>query len=152
MSAVQIRRAVADEAEKLSEIAWNAKAHWGYGEAMMNGWRDGLRFTAELIERWQVDVAIVDSAIAGVTALSFSDEMCEIEHLWVRPDRMGLGVGRALFEHAARAARRADASHLEVASDPHAEGFYVAMGMRRVGEIASTPPGRRIPHLRVDLT
>ena len=39
-------------------------------------------------------------------------------------------------------------THLEVDSDPHAEGFYRAMGMRRRGQASSgSIPGRMLPHL-----
>ena len=37
---------------------------------------------------------------------------------------------------------------LEVDCDPHAEGFYRAMGMRRAGQSSSGGhPGRMLPHL-----
>ena len=41
---------------------------------------------------------------------------------------------------------------MTVQSDPHAEGFYRAMGMERVGEVPSgSIPGRVLPKLRITL-
>ena len=41
---------------------------------------------------------------------------------------------------------------LEVDSDPHAEGFYRAMGMRRTGQASSgSIAGRMLPHLTKEL-
>jgi hypothetical protein len=53
-----------------------------------------------------------------------------------------------LWAHLEDAARAAGATRLEVDSDPHAEGFYRAMGMHRAGEAPSgSIPGRMLPHL-----
>ena len=41
---------------------------------------------------------------------------------------------------------------MSIQSDPYAEGFYLAMGAVRVGELESTvTPGRMLPLLRFDL-
>ena len=36
---------------------------------------------------------------------------------------------------------------LSIESDPHAEGFYLRLGARRIGEVPSTLPGRVLPLL-----
>ncbi len=66
--------------------------------------------------------------------------------MWVAPERVG-GGGAALFAHAVETARAEGASQLRISSDPNAEGFYVKMGARRVGEVPSRPPGRMLPLL-----
>jgi hypothetical protein len=38
---------------------------------------------------------------------------------------------------------------LEIISDPHAEGFYMAMGARRVGNIESSIAGRNLAVLEL---
>jgi hypothetical protein len=48
------------------------------------------------------------------------------------------GLGRRLWAHLPWTARAAGAMRLDVHSDPHAEAFYLAMGMRRIRE---APPG-----------
>jgi hypothetical protein len=57
------------------------------------------------------------------------------------------GVGARMFDHAVATLRAADAHVLRIASDPYAEGFYLRMGARRVGEWPSTPSGRTLPLL-----
>ncbi len=59
------------------------------------------------------------------------------------------GVGKALLRHALRTARENGALGLEVASDPHAEGFYRKLGARRIGVVPSHPEGRKLPLLRI---
>ena len=71
-----------------------------------------------------------------------------LEHLWVQPDSMGKGVGRALLQHAQGQAKTA----LLIDSDPHAEAFYIACGARRVARIpAPIPqqPDRFLPRMEL---
>jgi GNAT superfamily N-acetyltransferase len=76
-----------------------------------------------------------------------------LEHLWVTPEHMGTGVGRALFEHAVRRAASMGAETLKIEADPNAEGFYLRMGARRVGEITYPLNGqkRTLPLLVVEV-
>jgi predicted N-acetyltransferase YhbS len=73
--------------------------------------------------------------------------------MWIKPEHIGSGVGRALFcqvkEHAAGLNVRA----LEISSDPNAEGFYRRLGATRIGDVKSEIEGqpRVIPRMIVDL-
>ncbi|HEV8613886.1 MAG TPA: hypothetical protein VGU22_00180 [Methylomirabilota bacterium] len=71
----------------------------------------------------------------------------------MRPRFMGQGLGCALFADAIARMGRHGGRILWIESDPNAEGFYLAMGARRVGEIASDPDGngRVLPCLEVDV-
>lgn len=62
-------------------------------------------------------------------------------------EAIGQGIGAQLLAHAVLTMRRDGAGMLRIASDPNAEGFYVKMGARRVGEVPSRPDGRRLPLL-----
>jgi ribosomal protein S18 acetylase RimI-like enzyme len=89
----------------------------------------------------------------GFYALVGEGREIELEHLWVLPERMGAGVGRALFDHAIRRAASLGAEVLGVESDPNAEGFYRRMGATRVGEISYPIDGRErtLPLLVVEV-
>jgi ribosomal protein S18 acetylase RimI-like enzyme len=141
-SALEIHRAPPGDADALTRIAFAAKAHWGYPERWMERWRDALTITPEFIRRNEVHVATVEGEQAGFYALVGEGRRIELEHLWVLPERMGMGLGRALFEHAVRAAASLGAGVVGIEADPNAEGFYRRMGARRVGEIAYEIDGR----------
>jgi GNAT superfamily N-acetyltransferase len=141
-SGLEIQRAQPDAANTLTRIASAAKAHWGYPEQWMERWRDALTITPEFIRRNEVHVATVEGEQAGFYALVGEGRRIELEHLWVLPERMGAGVGRALFEHAVRTAASLGAGVVGIEADPNAEGFYRQMGARRVGEIVYEIDGR----------
>jgi N-acetylglutamate synthase-like GNAT family acetyltransferase len=150
---VQIRRARPDEADVLTEIAHAAKRHWGYPERWIEHWQADLTITPEFIARNEMYVAMIDEEVVGCCALVFSAALAELEHMWIRPQHMGTGVGRALFLHAQERAANLEISVLEISADPNAEGFYERMGARRIGEVQSEIEGqpRVLPRLSVDL-
>ena len=150
--AIEIRRAKPEEASTLSEIAVAAKRHWKYPEAWIEQWRDDLTISPEFIRDHEIFVAVVDAQIAGCCALVMTDGLAEIEHMWIKPEQMGGGVGRALFDHARRRAEERGANVLELSADPHAEGFYARMGAQRIGEVRADMDGERrvLPRMRIE--
>lgn len=151
---IQIRRAQPDEAEVLTEIAHAAKRHWNYPEHWIEQWQFDLTITPEFIAENEVFVAIIDGDIGGCCALVLTAALAEIEHMWIRPEHMGSGIGRALFEYAKQRAEVRGACVLELSADPNAEGFYARMGAKRIGEIKAGMTGdesRALPRMRIDL-
>lgn len=146
-----IRRARAEDALRLSEIAHDAKRYWGYSEDLMRLWQDDLTITPDFIARYPVYLACSEGEVSGFYALTIEGEIIELAHLWVHPPHMGGDIGRKLFFHALDTARDSGLTTLRIASDPHAEGFYRRMGARLVGRVPSRPEGRELPLLAFDL-
>lgn len=173
----RIRRAAADEAETLAplltELCRRSKAHWGYDPRLLARWADDLRVTPQDIARDVVLLAEVPTThgpdaggppaasarIAGFARITEGSRTtlaepapAQLKDLWVDPGDIGAGVGRALFVAAREVARTLSADQLLIVADPNAEGFYLRMGARRIGEEASEViDGRRLPILLLDL-
>ena len=152
---VRIIRARSADADTLTAIAFAAKRHWDYPLHWMEAWRDDLTIRPEFIAGQAQAVYTAQSAgkAVGFYALICTDSQAVLEHLWVLPEAMGRGIGRALFQHAVQQARSLGAATLEVTADPNAESFYLHMGARRVGEKTYQLEGqrRRLPHLALDI-
>ena len=144
---VDIRAARPTDAQRLTTIAHAAKRHWGYPEELISLWQADLTISPQFIIDFPVFCAVRDSEIVGFYALLHIGETFELEHLWVDPQHMGIGVGTLLFQHAVLTVRSMGGSVLNIASDPHAEGFYLRMGATCVGETPSKPEGRTLPLL-----
>jgi GNAT superfamily N-acetyltransferase len=149
VATVQIEAADPTDARRLTELAHAAKRHWGYDEGLIGLWAPDLTVTESFIRAHPVACAMRDGELVGFYALSNEGSTFELEHMWVEPRVIGSGVGRALFAHAIATTRALAGSVLRIASDPHAEGFYTAMGATRVGLIDARPEGRRLPLLEV---
>ena len=138
---VRIRPALVHEADLLSDIAVRAKAHWDYSPADLARWRGELVVAPSAIAARPTWVAQIDEQVLGFYQLQAGAAQWALEHLWVLPDRMGRGVGRALLRHAVRLAADRGAIALAIDADPHAEPFYLACGARRVGAVVAPVQG-----------
>lgn len=142
MNDVSLQSAQPADASVLTAIAHAAKRHWGYPEAWIARWTDSLTLTPDYFGRHPVVLARAGEAIVGFYALRFAADAAQLDHLWVLPAAMGQGLGRALFTHAASAARQQGATRLWVESDPYAEGFYQHLGMVRFGGVPAAMDGQ----------
>ncbi|MEP7248910.1 MAG: GNAT family N-acetyltransferase [Spartobacteria bacterium] len=149
-----IVRAQPSDGPHLSAIAWEAKAHWGYPPAWMEAWREQLTITPQFIAAHETFAAVLDGQAIGFAALGAADAARCLEHLWILPEHLGKGVGRALFSHAAEQSRASGARCLTIEADPNAEPFYLHLGAVRIGFTQTTAAGepRQLPLLNFDLT
>jgi len=149
---LKIRRANPNESEILTALAHAAKRHWRYPENWIEAWKAELTITQDFIADNEVFVAIVEGEIAGCCALVVNT-IAELEHMWIDPQLMGNGVGRALFEHATRRAQALGFRSLELSADPNAEGFYQHMGALKIGDMPAEVLGhsRLLPRMKVEL-
>jgi GNAT superfamily N-acetyltransferase len=150
---VEIFRAEPDDADTLTRIALAAKSYWGYPGRWIEQWQEALTITPKFITDNQVYVAVFEEEMGGFYALVERGREVELEHLWVLPEHIGTGIGRALFDHAVSKAAALGAAILSIEADPNAEGFYRRMGARRVGENVYEIEGhrRKLPLLIVDI-
>jgi ribosomal protein S18 acetylase RimI-like enzyme len=144
----RIRRAEPADAAALTSLALTSKAAWGYDAAFMAACRAELGVRPESIPRDPTYLVEAKGRVLGFYQLRLAGARAEVFMIFVAPDVLRSGLGRRLWAHLEDSARAAGATLLEVDSDPHAEGFYRAMGMRRVGDAPSgSIPGRMLPHL-----
>lgn len=143
-----IIKAQPDSAATLTDIAVAAKGYWGYPEHWMAQWRSMLTVAPAFVRDNEVYAAIDEAGnMLGFYALVGTGKRVVLDHLWVRPEHIGTGVGRALFIHALSIASALHAEEVELEADPHAAGFYERMGAQRIGEIDASIDGleRHLP-------
>jgi len=139
---MNIRAAQEHEAGALSALALKAKAYWGYSADAIESWRQELSVSSDAITSRPTFVAAVGDEIAGFYSLVPSNHSWKLDHLWVLPQFMDRGIGRALVAHALETAVRGGASCVTVDADPNAESFYLACGADRCGEVPAPIPGQ----------
>ncbi len=153
---IVIRRVRADESDQLLAdvvaLVVRSKASWGYDETFME------HFGASMVPGFLVGprrvslVASIAGTLVGVAVIDDEVSRAWLEDMWVEPEHFGHGVGRALWRAALGVVLGWRREALELESDPYAEGFYRAMGARRIGSRESTlVAGRELPLLRFDV-
>ncbi|MFJ9313281.1 GNAT family N-acetyltransferase [Pimelobacter simplex] len=147
-----LRAAVPGEADLLSALALRSKGHWGYDADFLAACRDELTLRDDELAARRTVVAEVDGRVAGFGTLEGDAPVGELGMLFVDPDAIGRGVGRALLGHLVEAARALGFTTLTIDADPNAEAFYVAAGAVRVRAVPSESiPGRVLPQLELSL-
>jgi len=152
---MRIRPAAPEEAPVLSRLARAAKAHWGYDAAQIARWDHELTVSPRSLQRAPSFVAENAQGILGFIQVDMDKAPPEIDHLWVDPARIGQGAGRALLRHAQALLAAEGVPEVAIDADPNAEGFYLAMGARRIGAVPAPIAGdgaRMRPQLRLATT
>lgn len=146
---MNIRPAATDEAATLTRIAFDAKSYWGYPEHWIAHWKEDLTITPDFIHENHVYVAEENGELRGFYALCVAGEKAELEHMWVTPDSIGSGIGKALFLDAMERAATLQVGSIELSADPNAAGFYQRMGATLIGETDSVVDGqtRKLPRM-----
>ena len=141
---MQIRRGTVAQAQELSDLAVASKRHWGYDDEFIELCRTELTVTGDDIGSGLLSVAEDESdTVVGFFLLAEFPQP-ELRMLFVSPDAMGRGIGRALVHEAVRLASSRGWRSLLIESDPFAEAFYVHMGAELVGSSASHSTGRTL--------
>ncbi|MBT28838.1 MAG: GNAT family N-acetyltransferase [Thalassobius sp.] len=124
-----IKKAQANDADKLSEIAFQSKAYWGYSEQFMESCRAELTSTSQELLRAISYVAFREETIVGFYLLKHLNEnSIELEQMFVLPKFINLGIGKALFKHAVATAQKNGYNEIQIQADPYAQQFYEKMG------------------------
>jgi predicted N-acetyltransferase YhbS len=147
-----IRPARPDEADALSDLSTRSKAVWGYDAAFLALCRTALRVKFESVQAWPYFVAERDGRVLGFYGFEPVPEGVGLDFMFVAPEAIGQGVGRALWDHAVTTARTLGHDTLVIVADPNAEGFYRRMGARPAGAQSSDlEEGRLLPVLHFPL-
>ena len=136
-----IRRAVPDDAPGLSQLAQRAKAHWNYPAEWLTAWKPQLTIKPSYLIDHRVLVAENGGRLIGMCALEDRGNSWSLEHVWVDPDSMTQGIGRALLQQALDLARAARPGRVVAEADPNAAGFYRRMGASEIGVVPAPMPG-----------
>lgn len=134
MPAFSIRLARLDERHSLEELQRRASLeNPGDREAML-AHPEVIELPDAQLAAGQVFVAVsADLHIGFSVLLPRDDGDVELDGLFVEPGLWRSGVGRGLVEHAMGEAKARGAKAIHVVGNPHAEGFYEAVGFVTIG-------------------
>jgi len=131
---VIVRPAVASEQKQLEALQWRASLNNPGDRDTLLAHPDAIELPLEQIRDGGVFVAEIAGATMGFAAiLPREDGDFELDALFVEPNAWRQGIGRALVEHCAAAAKAIGAESLHVLGNPHAENFYHACGFDTLG-------------------
>jgi GNAT superfamily N-acetyltransferase len=151
MSGFTLRPARDMERDVLDDICFRSKAHWGYDSDFMKHVRAQIRVHPDALRCGRVWVAVdADDKPLGVVEVDpIDDSAADITLLFIAPENLRRGIGRALYEKAVDLARQLGVRQLLIDSDPQAAAFYATMGATRIGAEPTGYQGRLLPKFSV---
>jgi GNAT superfamily N-acetyltransferase len=142
----QIRDALAGERAALERLQRESSDVWEQYREQLASHPDAIELPAAWIDNGWVRVAAdtQDMPIGFSVVIPSDDGDYELDGLFVAPDRMHAGIGRALVQDACARAHADGATTLQVIAGP-ATGFYEKVGF----EIVSSAQTRFGPAVRM---
>lgn len=133
---VRIRDAAGDENAALEALQRRASDIWEEHRDQLAAHPDAIEVPRHFIVNGWTRVAVLedDSRVGFSVVIPGRDGVHELDGLFVEPDHMERGIGRALVENACERARDGGADRLEVTAGP-AQGFYEKLGFTTVGTV-----------------
>ena len=142
---IVIRKARQDERAFLEDLQRRASlVHDAYREQLL-AHPDVIELPASHIAG--TIVAVVDGAVVGFAVVLGEGATVELDGLFVEPDLMGRGTGRALVERVIADSRLAGAKRMQVISGPESAPFYERCGFVVVRNVQT----QFAPALRMEL-
>src|SRR5262249_52163914 len=120
-----VRRAREENLAEINRVIVASESRWDYPAAYLEAALPLLTIEGPYLTE-HLCLEIVDEQAPVVCFFAVAEDGGEhlLDHLWVRPDRLGQGIGRAACEHVFALARRHGWAALPVLPDPPAQGFY----------------------------
>lgn len=149
-----IRRAAVEDAGRLTDIAFSAKASWGYSASFMALCRAELTITPDMLATGRFWVALQGGVIGGMIALTTRPlyNRAQIDYSFVAPSFQKQGMGTALFTTICQTCHAERITHLDVTAGPFAEKIYARFGFSKVGyEASHSIPDRFLPRMELRL-
>jgi len=129
---INVRRATENDREaiaRLHEASIRALGPRAYTAEEVDSWAAGVHPARYPLDQ-QIYVADEDGEVVAFGHYNNS----EIAAVYVHPDHIGRGIGRAMMAKLEEVARAEGATHLLLNSSLNAEPFYAACGYRRTKE------------------
>ena len=95
-----------------------------------------LEFPDTNVREQRTRLAVTEQQVVGFHSTLVIPEALEVDDLFVDPDWMRRGVGRALIDDVQEIARARGRRRVEVSGNRHALAFYTEVGFRIDAEVA----------------
>ena len=144
---VTLEPAKAADLEAYNRLIARSKAVWPWPPGYLDAALPLLRIDQAYLVRNLALTIQEDGRPAGFAAFILEPRQALLDHFWIEPDRIGLGLGRRAFQQMIRLVSARGIRTLSVYPDPPAEPFYEKLGFVAVGDpvpsrIAGGPPFR----------
>lgn len=115
----------------------------GYSNDLMELWKSDLEVSHQYILDNKVVKVFDHKIFIGFFAIKLAENnIAEIDHLWLIPDKMKRGYGRLIFQYIFEYLKENGHRRATLIAEPNAKGFYEKMNGKVIGQFQSKVSGR----------
>ncbi|OOG71599.1 GNAT family N-acetyltransferase [Flavobacterium sp. A45] len=149
---MEIKQAVINDNEILTEITKKSKAYWGYSEEQILKWNDSLTISKEYVETNSVfKLMDNDKTIGYYSYLIEKERNVMLDNLFILPEYIGKGFGEYLMSDFLNRMKIEKFEKITLNSEPNAENFYLKIGFKKIGEFETSIKNRFMPIMEMSL-
>jgi len=132
--AVSIRSAAATDVPAVRDVYRRSSMSNEGDRALFTLHPELLDWSDRAVWEGRTRVAIAGGRVVGFATLLLTETSADVEDLFVDPECVRRGIGRALAEDIAAVAHALGWPFIEVDANPHASSFYTRVGFVALGE------------------
>lgn len=149
---MKIERANPIDNEILTQITKSSKAYWNYSDELLKKWENDLTITSIYIEENETYKLVLNEKVIGYYSFFATEsETVKLDNIFVLPDFIGKGFGKALMEHFFEKCRKLNFRKIILDSEPNAENFYKQFGFKTVDRLQSSIKDRFLPIMEISI-
>lgn len=149
---MEIKQAIINDNEILTEITKKSKAYWGYSEEQILKWNDSLTISKEYVETNSVfKLMDNDKTIGYYSYLIEKERNVMLNNLFILPEYIGKGFGEYLMSDFLNRMKIEKFEKITLNSEPNAENFYLKFGFKKIGEFETSIKNRFMPIMEMSL-
>jgi GNAT superfamily N-acetyltransferase len=127
-----------DDIDELNNIAFLSESHWGHDKNMMAVFKEEYRLTQEYLKNNKVFNMMLGGNIIGFYAFNMTQEIPELEYFYLKPEYIGMGYGRKLWDEAIEFCKNNKIKTFVFVAGSEVKKYYLKMG----AEVIKTLPSR----------
>ncbi len=131
---VTLEPAKAADLEACIRLIARSKAVWPWPPGYLDAALPLLRIDQAYLASNLALTILEDGRLAGFAAFILEPPQALLDHFWIEPDRIGLGIGRRALQQMIPPVSARGIRTLLVYPDPPAEPFYQKLGFVAVGD------------------
>ena len=151
-----------DHLDRLTEIAFSGKRHWGYPEEYYEIWETELTITEDYLKNNVVKIILENDIIKGFYSICYNEDEKHVgetfiekgywlDFMFLDEKFIGNGLGKIMFNDSINEIKNNGGTNFYIFSDPNAQGFYKKMGCKFIRESKSSIKNRTIPIYKYEI-
>jgi len=127
-----------NDIDDLNRIAFTSESYWGHSKKMMDIFKKEYTLSQGYLKNNEVFNMLLNGKIIGFYAFNMTQETPELEYFYLKPEYIGKGYGRKLWNEAIKFCKNNKIKEFIFVAGAEVKNYYLKMG----AEVIKTLPSK----------